>query len=466
MEWLKIDEICNIIGGKPNPKDINAFDDGGIPFVKMKDLGSYHLTTNLTYTDSFLSRAFTEQKKYQIIKKGAILLPRSGSVSLNHRAILGIDACIVSHIFALEVINDKVDNFYLYYYLTLLDFGRIARKTTGLDSITFKRVGQIKIPVPSKPEQSIIVAQLSKIQELIDKRIKTIDLLDDYLRAFFLEVFGDPILDTKKIGKKPLSFFGVWRSGGTPPKKEAIYYNGEIPWFSSGELNDVFISKSKEYITSEAIKKTSAKLVKAGSLLVGMYDTAALKESIALVDSSCNQAIAFSKLDEKKCYSIFIYYSILLSKKYYLNQRKGARQKNLNLTKIKQIEVLNANINLQKKFVSIFEKIELQKQKYKQSLKLLENLFKATLHNAFSVEEKIDEENLFEDIIQDFKVEDFKKGERIQYLINWLKKDKKKELFSDIEKYNLALENLFALLEDESIDQYFDGNEIKLKKAL
>lgn len=461
MEWVSIKQLCKIIGGKPNPKDDIAFDTIGIPFVRMRDLGKYHQTTDLSEVETFLNEDYAKKHGYKIIPKGAILIPRSGSVSLNHRAILGIDASLVSHICALEVINDKVDNYYLYYYLTLLDMGRIALKTTGLDSIPFKRIEKINIPLSPRLEQTKIVAHLNKIQDLINKRIESILLLDEYIKSVFLEMFGNPILDTYKIGKKPLSFFGNWQSGGTPSRTKPEYFDGDIPWFTSGELGDFFVKDSNEKITEDAIKYTSAKPVKNGSIMIGMYDTAALKCSISLADSSCNQAIAFCNLNIKLCYPIFVYFNILLGRDYYLQKRKGARQKNLNLTLIKNIEILYPSISLQRRFVQKFEIYDQLKSQHLQSLKFLETLFQASLQKAFSEDGHIEEENVFETLLQSFSQKDLKQGHRMQYLLNWLSKEK--QHFSNFENYDTAINFLLSLLDERSIEQVLDNDKIKLK---
>src|SRR4030043_610214 len=146
IQEKSIQEICQIIGGNPSPKE-NEFSKVGVPFVKMMDLGRYHLTNNLLNVDYRISPEYPKFKSLKKITKGSILLPRSGSVALNHRAILGMDAFIVSHICALNVINDQiVNNQYLYYYLTSIDLVNITKETTGLDAITFEDLGKIKIP--------------------------------------------------------------------------------------------------------------------------------------------------------------------------------------------------------------------------------------------------------------------------------------------------------------------------------
>ncbi|WP_452232307.1 restriction endonuclease subunit S [Lacinutrix sp. MEBiC02595] len=373
----------------------------------------------------------------------------------------------------LSVLRPKQDivipEFLLYQFKYLYQINIVKKyqnQTTGLYNLKIDKYLNVEINLPSISEQSIIVAQLTKIQELINIRTKTIDLLDEYIRSVFFEIFGDTVLDTKKIGKKPLSFFGEWGSGGTPTRKEKKYFQGNIPWFTSGELNSIFLKSSKEKITKEAIKNSSAKYIEKGSLLVGMVDTASLKLGITIEKASCNQNIVFSKLDKNLCRTEFIYYSIHLSRDYYLKQRTGVRQKNLSASKIKKIEILFPKLSLQNKFVGVFEKVQIQKQKYRESLDLLETLFQTTLQNAFDLDLEVDEEIIFEDILQNLTVNDLKKGKRIEYLLNLLKKDKKKENFSNFANYNLALEKLLLLIEDGSIEQYLERGNIKLKKSL
>ena len=50
-----------------------------------------------------------------------------------------------------------------------------------------------------------------------------------------------------------------WGSGGTPSRKIPEYYNGDIPWIKTGELNDDYIFETEEHITQEAIFHSSAK---------------------------------------------------------------------------------------------------------------------------------------------------------------------------------------------------------------
>jgi len=437
------------------------FSSDGIPLIRIGDINNSEI--QFTENTAFLPDFFAEKYKRFLVQKGDVLIGLSGA-SLGKFGIYKQErkALVNQRILVLREKEDfQSSTQYLAYYLHILQKG-IENKAVGgaQPNISPEKILRFEILHPIE-DQLKIVGQLNRIQELIDKRVDTIQLVDNYIRSVFLEMFGDPILDSKKFGKKPLSFFGTWRSGGTPPKSQIEYYSGSIPWYTSGELNQIFINDSNEKITDQAIIETSAQHVESGSLLIGMYDTAALKTSITTVNASCNQAVAFAKLNNELCETTFIYFNIILSKEYYLNQRKGARQKNLNLTKIKNIEVLYPNIDHQRRFTKKFTSVESLKRNLNQSLGILNVLFQATVQTAFSPESRINEEEVFESLLETFTKEDLKQGNRLNHLLKWI--DCKEPRFSLFKSYDLAWDRLRELLEDGSIEQVLDKNEIKLK---
>jgi type I restriction enzyme S subunit len=144
------------------------------------------------------------------------------------------------------------------------------------------------------------------------------------------------------------------QSGGTPLKSRKEYWFGDIPWYSSGELNDTFTKASKELITPKGLEESNAKLFPKGSLLIGMYDTAALKMSILDRDAAFNQAIAGVKPNENIDLK-FILFAINSRRFEILNQRRGVRQKNLSLAKIKNIALPIPPLPEQKRIVGILD---------------------------------------------------------------------------------------------------------------
>src|SRR5207244_2740917 len=61
-------------------------------------------------------------------------------------------------------------------------------------------------------------------------------------------------------------------SGGTPLRSNKDFYNnGTIKWVKTGELKDWYIDDTKEKITTEAVKNSSAKVLPANTILMAMY---------------------------------------------------------------------------------------------------------------------------------------------------------------------------------------------------
>jgi len=98
----------------------------------------------------------------------------------------------------------RVDLRYLFYFLRNRGFVDII-SGSAQPQITRQGLQKIQIPLPSLEEQKRIVRELDAADALRQKRKQAIVLLDDYLKAVFLEMFGDPVTnpkgwETQKLG--------------------------------------------------------------------------------------------------------------------------------------------------------------------------------------------------------------------------------------------------------------------------
>lgn len=178
---------------------------------------------------------------------------------------------------------------------------------------------------------------------------------------------------------------GNWKSGGTPSRSNTKYFSGSIPWYSSGELNTLYISDSKEKISEEAVQASNASIIKVNSLLLGMYDTAALKSSITTIPATCNQAIAFANVDNR-IDVLYVYYAIQIAKEEFRKYQRGVRQKNLNLSMVKNIKIPLPTEAKQKQFRGYHDSISNNIKKQTSALGELDNLFNALMQKAFKGE--------------------------------------------------------------------------------
>lgn len=385
--WRKIrlGDICEIErGGSPRPiKNYITNRDDGINWIKIGDTSSDSM-----YITSTKEKIIQEGvSKSRFVKSGDFLL--TNSMSFGRPYILKVDGCI--HDGWLVIRDEK--NFFnkqFLYYLLSSDYMYLILKNMAVggvvNNLNSQMVRNLELNVPTIDIQDKIAVVLEKAQELIDKRKEQISALDELVKSKFIEMFGDPVKNQKKLPKVELGSIGEWKAGGTPSRSNNEYYNGNISWLSSGELNNMYCFNSVEMITELAIKESSAKIIEKGSLLLGMYDTAALKSTINMIECSCNQAIAYSKLDEELVNTIYVYYCIQIGKDFYKSQQRGVRQKNLNLSMIKGLEILMPDLKSQNQFADFVNQIDKLKFEMQKSLEEMENNFNSLMQRAFKGE--------------------------------------------------------------------------------
>ena len=252
--------------------------------------------------------------------------------------------------------------------------------------LTRERFLELPVPLPPIEEQRRIAAVLDAADELRTKRRQALAKLDTLTQAIFIDMFGDPARNSKGLPALALGELGDWRSGGTPPRSNKNHFVGEIPWFSSGDLESEFLTDSSEHVNQEAIDSTSAKEIPVGSLLLGMYDTAALKSGVTTRPSSCNQAVAFSRLDDSRVSTRYVYAAIQLGREHFKRTQRGIRQKNLNLTMVREIRIPLPPLHAQREFDDRLVKIDELRSEVSVTVSRLDTLFASLQQRAFAGE--------------------------------------------------------------------------------
>lgn len=354
--YPRLGDIAEVVGGKPAPQKSDAFDAGGIPFVRMKDLGRYHLTTSLSEVDDKISREYAAANRLSPLRAGAILMPRSGSVALNHRAILGVDAIIVSHICALVPNPSDVYNKYLYYYLCTVTMERITKKTTGLDAINFADLREIRIPLPKLSEQRRIADILDKADSVRQRRRQVLSMADRLLLSEFVARFGSPIANSKALPTAPIKAFGRIVTGNTPPRKDVENYGRAIEWIKSDNINtpNHFITKAEEGLSE--IGRNLSRTAPAGATLVtciagspNVIGNAALTDREVAFNQQINAVIPFKGTDP-----YFLYCQFLVGKALVQGASTNSMKGMVSKGKFQEIEFLKPPSKQQSDFGFFF----------------------------------------------------------------------------------------------------------------
>src|SRR5690606_38144053 len=142
-----------------------------------------------------------------VLPKGSVLFTSRAPIGLV--AIANIDVATNQGFKSIKLYDDFYP-LYIYYVLKFYS-KRIAYLGTGSTFMELSKANfaNFQIPIPPTIEDQIRIASLlNKAETAILERKESIQLADDLIRSNFLEIFGDPVLNTKAWKKKPLKKFG------------------------------------------------------------------------------------------------------------------------------------------------------------------------------------------------------------------------------------------------------------------
>lgn len=223
---------------------------------------------------------------------------------------------------------------------------------SGRQRADAKFIGKIKWNFPSPNVQTKIASILSAYDDLIEnnnKRIKILEQMAENLYKEWFVSFRFPGHETAEFengipkgwNRDKIHTYYNTCSGGTPNRGNEEYFeNGVYPWVKTGEIKDCVIIDTEEYITQEAVKKSSAKILPSKSLAMAMYGVNI--GLLAYLDAgfTCNQACCVF-VDKRNFSSINYLYQYLKSiREYLLSISFGAAQQNISQEIIRKIKII------------------------------------------------------------------------------------------------------------------------------
>lgn len=267
---------------------------------------------------------------------------------------------------------DFIGDFYQGYFdknyhgIQLMRFITSGARMDGLLNIKADDFFNIVLPTPSKSEQQKIASCLSSLDEVIEAHSQKLELLKDHKKGLMQNLFPQEGEKVPKFRFKEFRKEGEWKkttideiakvsTGGTPESTNPEYWNGNIPWMNSGELNNKRIYSVSNFITDKGLKESSTKLIPPFCILIGLAGQGKTRGTAAInyIELCTNQSIGSIHPNEDVFDSEFLYQRIdsMYNKLRYLSSGDGGRG-GLNLQIIKEFELSLPNLKEQKKIAS------------------------------------------------------------------------------------------------------------------
>lgn len=324
--------------GKGLPITKDNLIEQGVPVVSYGQIHSKinngtHLKDDLI---RFVSERYLESNPLSLGKKGDIFFADTSEdyAGIGNAVLVDIDTPVFAgyHTVIVRPDDQSYSRYLAYLFLTDAWRSQLCSRASGIKvfSITQGLLKKTTVILPPAEKAVAMTDYLdrkcSQIDAIIDRQQEVIEKLKAYKLSIITEAVTKglnsdvPMKDSgvEWIGEIPeywqLSHIGnlvEMGSGGTPDRKKPEYWeNGNIPWMSSGEINDEYIYSTAEHITELGLQNSNAKILPVNTVMLGLIGQGKTKGLTAILKTEvcCNQNLAYLITDEKYLHYRYLFY--------------------------------------------------------------------------------------------------------------------------------------------------------------
>lgn len=347
----------------------------GMPIIRIRDVNSGQ-------TNTFYSGEYDD--KY-IVNKGDLLIGMDGNFTIRKwdsgKALLNQRVCRI------KSNSNELSNEYLYRIMpNHLKMIEDRTPFVTVKHLSVKSIDNIELYLPSLEIQKKIANTLDKAQRLIDKRKEQVELLDELVKSRFIEMFGDPVKNTKGWNMELLSKTGTLGRGVSKhrPRNAPELLGGDYPLIQTGDVANSGLHIKEYNNTYSELGLKQSKLWSKGTLCITI--AANIAKTGILDFDACFPDSVVGFIAGDKTNNIFMNYWFASFQKLIEEQAPESAQKNINLKILSELSVIMPPIELQNEFADFVKQVDKLKFEIENSLKELENNFNSLMQKAFNGE--------------------------------------------------------------------------------
>ncbi len=321
-----------------------------------------------------------------------ILLTRIGTLAKPKLINWNEEFSIYVSLALIKASNNYNSKFARYYFETEYyqkDFLSKSLLTATPKKINMEDLKQTNIKLPSLEEQEKIASFFSLIDNKISLQGEKVEALKDYKKGMMQKIFSrelrfkdDDGIDYSEWEEKKLGDIATIVGGGTPSTTEDQYWNGEIQWFTPTEIKEQkFVSTSIRTITYEGLRKSSAKILPKGTILL---TTRASLGDMAIANNEVTTNQGFQSIIAKdNVNNQFIYYLQEKIKKYCYKNASGSTFLEISKKTIESFKLKLPCLEEQNKIVEVLSILDNKIEKEQEKLNSLNEYKKGLLQQIF-----------------------------------------------------------------------------------
>lgn len=253
---------------------------------------------------------------------------------------------------------------------------QLMNQATGstFDAISGKQLREHKIPFAPIKEQRQIVAEIEEQFSHLEAGVAALKRAQanlkrycgSVLHAAYRGMLSSGISkDQRQDADLPEGW--TWSNlgerfrvevGATPSRKEPTYWNGDVPWVSSGEVQFGRVRSTAESITQTGLANSSTRINPAGSVLLGMIGQGRTRGQAAIleIDAANNQNCAAIWVSQTGTPPEYVFYWLMSRYEDTRREGSGNNQQALNKTLVQQIPIPMAPVEEQHRIVAEIER--------------------------------------------------------------------------------------------------------------
>ena len=388
MEYVKLEEICTIVsGGTPSRSKSDYWNNGNIPWIKIKDMKSKYIDS----AEEFITEEGLNNSSTKMLKSDTILY--SIFATLGEVGILKIDACTNQAIAGLSLKEDSnILKEYLYYYLKSKkkDVNNLGRGVAQ-NNINLSLLRKFRIPVIPLHQQKKIIEVLDNVSSTINNYERELALLDELVKARFVEMFGDPIENTYSFPILKLGELSELITKGASPSWQGYSYTEDSTqtlFVTSENVREGYMDFSSiKYVEDAFNEKQKSSMIQKGDYLINIVGASIGRAAQFNMDckANMNQAAALVRIKDNTISDNYLLYYLNSDKAQmmYNSMKSDTGRANLSLQDIANLEILVPDLTLQVKFASFVEEIDKSRSRIQKSLEASQELFDSLMQEYF-----------------------------------------------------------------------------------
>lgn len=330
---------------------------------KDEDIPVYSVTNDKGFCTGYFSKDVSskDQSTYKIVPYGCFAYNPSrinvGSVDWQHCE----DKVIVSPLYVVFKVSNKINPQYLYYYLKS-DIARTYIKATAAgsvrDNLKFSMLKEFPFNLRTLEEQSKIVKVLERVENNIELCKKRAEYLDTLVKSRFIEMFGDPVVNQNNLPVVKLGDLSELITKGASPSWQGFTYtkdNSQTLFITSENVREGYIDLlSPKYIENGFNEKQKRSIIKKGDFLINIVGASIGRAAQFQLEckANMNQAAALVRINDARVRDkyLLIYLNSDGAKLMYDSMKSDTGRANLSLQDVSDLLILLPSIQKQIEF--------------------------------------------------------------------------------------------------------------------